>query len=61
MPITTFAADHTALLIVDPDNDFMSKGGKVYEAIKATANAFGMFDNLRRLILALRACMQRTR
>jgi nicotinamidase-related amidase len=54
MPITTVAADHTALLIVDPDNDFMSKGGKLYEAIKATADASGMFDNLRKLIPAVR-------
>jgi hypothetical protein len=26
MTTTTYAADHTALLIVDPYNDFMSKG-----------------------------------
>jgi nicotinamidase-related amidase len=25
--------DQTALLIVDPYNDFMSEGGKLYEAI----------------------------
>jgi nicotinamidase-related amidase len=38
MSTTTYAADRTALLIVDPYNDFMSEGGKFYEATKdATA------------------------
>lgn len=35
MITTTYAADHTALLIVDPYNDFMSKGGKFY-GLRAT-------------------------
>ncbi len=34
MTTTTYAADRTALLIVDPYNDFMSEGGKLYEATK---------------------------
>jgi nicotinamidase-related amidase len=50
----TYAADRTGLLIVDPYNDFMSEGGKLYDAIKPTADASGMFDNLRRLIPAIR-------
>jgi nicotinamidase-related amidase len=50
----TYGAGHTALLIVDPYNDFMSEGGKLYEAIKPTADASGMFDNLRKLIPAFR-------
>jgi len=29
MTTTTYTADRTALLIVDPYNDFMSKGGPV--------------------------------
>jgi nicotinamidase-related amidase len=49
-----YAVDRTALLIVDPYNDFMSEGGKLYDAIKPTANASGMFDNLRKLIPAIR-------
>ena len=43
----TYSSDHTALLIVDPYNDFMSEGGKLYEAIKPTADASGLFGNLR--------------
>jgi nicotinamidase-related amidase len=50
-----YAADRTALLIVDPYNDFMSEGGKLYEAIKPTADASGLFDNLRRIIPTVRS------
>ena len=34
MTTTGYDADRTALLIVNPYNDFMSKGGKLYEAIR---------------------------
>jgi nicotinamidase-related amidase len=54
MSTTTYASDQTALLIVDPYNDFMSEGGKLYEAIKPTADASGVFENLRKLILVVR-------
>jgi nicotinamidase-related amidase len=55
MTTTTYAADRTALLIVDPYNDFMSVGGKLYEATKETAEAVGFYDNMRKLIPAIRA------
>jgi nicotinamidase-related amidase len=45
----------TALLIVDPYNDFMSEGGKLYNVTKETANAVGYYDNMRKLIPAVRA------
>ncbi|MDA9451242.1 MULTISPECIES: isochorismatase family cysteine hydrolase [unclassified Bradyrhizobium] len=51
----TYVADRTALLIVDPYNDFMTEGGKLYEAIKPTADASGMFDNLRKIIPRVRS------
>jgi hypothetical protein len=44
---TTYESDDTALLIVDPYNDFMSKGGKYYERTKETAEAVGFYDNMR--------------
>jgi nicotinamidase-related amidase len=50
----TYQADRTGLLIVDPYNDFMTEGGKLYNAIKPTADASGMFANMRRLIPAIR-------
>ena len=34
MTTTNYTAHDTALLIVDPYNDFMSKGGKLYERTK---------------------------
>ncbi len=55
MTTTTYAADRSALLIVDPYNDFMSEGGKFYEATKETAEAVGFYDNMRKLIPAVRA------
>jgi nicotinamidase-related amidase len=50
-----YRADRTALLVVDPYNDFMSEGGKLYEAIKPTADESGLFDNLRRIIPTVRS------
>jgi len=55
MTTEIYVAERTGLLIVDPYNDFMSEGGKLYEAIKPTADASGMFDNLRKIIPAARA------
>ena len=48
-------ADDTALLIVDPYNDFMSEGGKLYERTKETAEAVGFYGNMHKLIPAVRA------
>jgi nicotinamidase-related amidase len=39
MTTITYAADRTALLIIDPYNDFMSEGGKLYERTRETAEA----------------------
>jgi hypothetical protein len=47
MTTTTYAGDSTALLIVDPYNDFMSEGGKLYEATKEAASSVGFYDILR--------------
>jgi nicotinamidase-related amidase len=55
MTATTSKAEDTALLIVDPYNDFMSKGGKLYERTKETAEAVGFYQNMRKLIPAVRA------
>jgi len=45
MTTTEYDAERTALLIVDPYNDFMSEGGKLYEATRETAEAVGFYDN----------------
>jgi nicotinamidase-related amidase len=55
MTTTTYTADRSALLIDDPYNDFMSEGGKLYEATRETAEAVGFYDHMRQLIPAIRA------
>jgi nicotinamidase-related amidase len=53
MTSTIYTADYTALLVVDPYNDFMSEGGKIYERTKETAEAVGFYDNMRKVIPAV--------
>lgn len=55
MTSSAYPATRTALLLVDPYNDFMSAGGKLYDAIKETADAVGMFDHLRALLSTVRS------
>lgn len=45
----------TGLLIVDPYNDFMSEGGKLFEATRQTARENGFYEKLPRVIAAARA------
>ncbi|GAB3101587.1 cysteine hydrolase family protein [Lysobacter terrae] len=52
---TNYAANETALLVVDPYNDFMSEGGKLYDRTKETASACGFYANLPRVIDSIRA------
>jgi nicotinamidase-related amidase len=51
----TYDPADTALLVVDPYNDFMSEGGKLYDQIKDVADSVDMFGNLRKLIPAARS------
>jgi nicotinamidase-related amidase len=51
----TYNPADTALLVVDPYNDFMSEGGKLYDQIKDVADSVDMFGNLRKLIPAARS------
>lgn len=50
-----YERERTAYLLVDPYNDFLSDGGKLYERLKAVADEVGLLDNLRRLDRAVRA------
>lgn len=52
---SSYVAHETALLVVDPYNDFMSEGGKLYEATRETAVASGFYTNLPAIIAAARA------
>jgi nicotinamidase-related amidase len=51
----TYTAHRTALLVVDPYNDFMTEGGKLFNAIKETADASGTFGNLRKILPKVRS------
>ncbi|MCC8964728.1 cysteine hydrolase [Bradyrhizobium sp. Pear76] len=50
-----YPRERTALLLVDPYNDFLSEGGKVFPRIKPIADEVGLLDNLRQLDRAIRA------
>ena len=51
----TYLADETALLFVDPYNDFVSEGGKFWDKIKEVADANGLLANLKAVVDSARA------
>ncbi len=50
-----YPSNETALLVIDPYNDFLSEGGKLYDQIKDVAQTVGLFDNLREITKAARS------
>jgi nicotinamidase-related amidase len=50
-----YPQNRTGYLLVDPYNDFLSEGGKVYPLIEPIANEVGLLDNLRTLDRTVRA------
>ena len=55
MTTPTYDAKRTALLLVDPYNDFLSEGGKIWPHIHKIAEEVGLLDNLRALNHGFRA------
>jgi nicotinamidase-related amidase len=51
----TYDPEKTALLLVDPYNDFLSEGGKTWPRVKAIAEAVSLLDHLRALVSAARS------
>lgn len=49
-----YSSDSTALLFVDPYNDFLSDGGKVWPRIKSIAEEVGLIANLKAIDRAVR-------
>jgi len=45
----------TAILLVDPYNDFLSEGGKTWPRLKAVAEEVNLLDNLRAVVTQARA------
>jgi nicotinamidase-related amidase len=49
-----YGAADAALLVVDPFNDFLSEGGKLWPRTKKVAEAVNLLDNMRRVLAATR-------
>ena len=49
-----YTKDRTALLFVDPYNDFLSEGGKLWPLVESVAREVGLLDNLRTVTAAIR-------
>ncbi|MFF1401142.1 isochorismatase family cysteine hydrolase [Streptomyces sp. NPDC058287] len=50
----TYDCRRTAVLLVDPYNDFLSEGGKVWPRLEPMAKEIGLLDNLRAVVAAAR-------
>ena len=50
----SFPRDRTALLIIDPVNDFLSEGGAAWELTQATVRRHNVVGNLKRLLAGAR-------
>ncbi|WP_443075522.1 isochorismatase family cysteine hydrolase [Streptomyces sp. NBC_01483] len=50
----TYDPRHTAVLLVDPYNDFLSEGGKIWPRLEPMAKEVGLLDNLRSVVAAAR-------
>jgi nicotinamidase-related amidase len=49
-----YDATRTGLLLVDPYNDFLSEGGKLWPMVKEVAGDVGLLDNLRAVVRSVR-------
>ena len=50
-----YESSRTGLLLVDPYNDFLSDGGKLWPMVKGVADEVGLLDHLRSIVTAGRA------
>lgn len=50
----TYDPGRTAVLLVDPYNDFLSDGGKVWPRVEPVAKEVGLLDNLRAIVASAR-------
>jgi nicotinamidase-related amidase len=51
----SYEPELTGLLIVDPYNDFLSEGGKLYELSRETLETFDVVEHMRQVLTAVRA------
>ena len=50
MSESRYEASRTGLLLVDPYNDFLSDGGKIWPMVKEVANQVGLLEHLRSVV-----------
>src|SRR6516162_2455607 len=55
MTMTNYPSDRTGLLLVDPYNDFLSEGGKVWPMVQAVAQEEHLLEHLHQVVAAARA------
>ncbi|MEJ8656912.1 isochorismatase family cysteine hydrolase [Streptomyces sp. MS1.AVA.4] len=55
-----YSAANTGLLLVDPYNDFLSEGGKLWPRTAPVAEQVGLLGHMREVLAATRACGIRT-
>ncbi|MGD9527355.1 cysteine hydrolase family protein [Pseudonocardia sp.] len=48
--MTTYDPEHTAILLIDPYNDFLSEGGKLWPLLKEAAEEIDLIENLRLVV-----------
>jgi nicotinamidase-related amidase len=54
MEAQTYEREKTALMFIDPYNDFLSEGGKVWPRVKDVAESNNLLNNLRTIVKAIR-------
>ena len=53
MPNMTYDKQLTALLVIDPYNDFISEGGKLWSRLKAVAEANGCVPHMSQVLTGI--------
>jgi nicotinamidase-related amidase len=54
MEAQTYEREKTALMFIDPYNDFLSEGGKVWPRVKDVAESNNLLNNLRTIVKTIR-------
>ena len=55
MTTANYPPDRTGLLLIDPYNDFLSEGGKLWPMVKDIAAEENLLDHLRQIVVAARS------
>ena len=53
--VKNYSSENTAILIVDPFNDFLSEGGKLWSFTKETVKDVNLIENLKKILSVARS------